>query len=409
MKLIALIYSSSNIIDSLNIKSFFELAGVCIYMINTDIKIDNSNKNRVLVLSDAIVCTVDRAYGAVCKLYDKCILYSSLPDLLNQFLKDSIVNKSEYNDLMALCDIYNGHEEQYVRTVLFGRDYFRHRSHTYMEEIYKDYIDISTDILDLLRNKNVPLWDSDGYLHCKYAVADIFYEMNLFCKKNGINYYMDNDSIINICSHNEEYLGNSFIMLKARVYDNLVEKPETAFQLYNECCNDDCNSKVFLYKAEMMDKINNTNRAKNYYNKSLSIDSQCYKAWSKLGCNYLKCKSYANAYACYYNVILNLQNKMAAGNLTIVDYDYMYNAYINMIQIDIILNNHVRALELCKRALEMYKSIESNQFYSKYKVDYSYVREDMAFILDTAVLKKYGIELSSGYGLFDLCKEFSEL
>lgn len=47
--------------------------------------------------------------------------------------------------------------------------------------------------------------------------------MNLFCKKNGINYYMDNDSIINICSHNEEYLGNSFIMLKARVYDNLVE------------------------------------------------------------------------------------------------------------------------------------------------------------------------------------------
>lgn len=159
----------------------------------------------------------------------------------------------------------------------------------------------------------------------------------------------------------------------------------------------------------MMDKVNNTNRAKNYYNKSLSIDSQCYKAWSKLGCNYLKCKSYANAYACYYNVILNLQNKMAAGNLTIVDYDYMYNAYINMIQIDIILNNHVRALELCKRALEMYKSIESNQFYSKYKVDYSYVREDMAFILDTAVLKKYGIELSSGYGLFDLCKEFSEL
>ena len=55
MKLITLIYSSNNIVDSLNIKSFFELAGVCIYMINTDIKIDNSNENRVLVLSDAIV------------------------------------------------------------------------------------------------------------------------------------------------------------------------------------------------------------------------------------------------------------------------------------------------------------------------------------------------------------------
>lgn len=409
MKLITLIHSSSNIVDSLNIKSFFELAGVCIYMINTDIKIDNSNEDGVLALSDAIVCTVDRVYEAVCKLYDKCFLYSSLPDLLDRFVKDSIVNESEYDDLVALYDIYNKHREQYVKTIMFGRDYCRHRIQTYIEEIYKDYIDINTDILDLLKNKKVPLWDSDGYLHCKYAVADIFYEMNLFCKKNGINDYMDNDSIINICSNNEEYFGHSFIMLKARVYDNLIENPETAFQLYNECSNAGYNSKVFLYKAEIMDKMNNADRAIDYYKKSLSINPQCYKAWSKLGCNYLKCKLYANAYACYYNVILNLQNKMAAGNLTIVDYDYMYNAYINMIQIDIILNNHVRALELCKRALEMYKSIESNQFYSKYKVDYSYVREDMAFILDTAVLKKYGIELSSGYGLFDLCKEFSEL
>ncbi len=409
MKLITWIYSGSDIADSLNIKSFFELAGVYIHMINTDIKIDNSNQDSVLTLSDAIVCTVDRVYDAACKLYDNCIWYSSLSDLLNRFLKASIVNESEYDDLVALYDIYNKHREQYVKAIIFGRDYCRYRNQTYMEEIYKDYIDISTDILDLLKNKKVPLWDSDGYLHCKYAVADIFYEMNLFCKKNGINYYMDNDSIINICSHNEEYLGNSFIMLKARFYDNLIEKPETAFRLYNECCNAGYNLKAFLYKAEMMDKMNNADRAIDYYKKSLSINPQCYKAWSKLGRNYLKCKSYTDACICYRNVVLNLQNKIAAGNLTIVDYDYIYNAYINMIQIDIILNNHIRALELCKRALEMYKSIDSNKLYSKHKVDYSYIREDIISMLDTAVLKKYGIELSSRYGLFDLCKEFSEL
>lgn len=408
MKLITLIHPGSNIVDSLNIKSFFELAGVCIYMINTDIKIDNSNEDSALALSDAIVCTVDRIYDAVCKLYDKCFLYGSLPDLLDRFVKDSIVNESEYDDLMALYDIYNKHREQYVKTIMFGRDYCRHRNQTYIEEIYKDYIDISTDILDLLKNKKVPLWDSDGYLHCKYAVADIFYEMNLFCKKNDIDYYMDNDSIINICSHNEEHL-NSFIMLKARVYDNLIENPEIAFQLYNECCNVDYNSKVFLYKAEMMDKMNSADRAIDYYKKSLSINPQCYKAWSKLGRNYLKCKSYTDACICCRNVVLNLQNKIAAGNLTIVDYDYMYNTYINMIQIDIILNNYIRALELCKRALETYRSIDSNKLYSKYKVDYSYVREDIISIIDTAVLKKHGIELSSRYGLFDLCKEFSEL
>lgn len=409
MKLITLIHPGSNIVDSLNIKSFFELAGVCIYMINTDIKIDNSNEDSALALSDAIVCTVDRIYDAVCKLYDKCFLYGSLPDLLDRFVKDSIVNESEYDDLMALYDIYNKHREQYAKTIMFGRDYCRHRIQTYIEEIYKDYIDISADILNLLKNKKVPLWDSDGYLHCKYAVADIFYEMNLFCKKNGINYYMDNDSIINICSNNEEHLGHSFIMLKARVYDNLIEKPEAAFQLYNECSNAGYNSQAFLYKAEMMDKMNNADRAIDYYKKSLSVNAQSYKAWSKLGRNYLKCKSYTDAYICYCNVVLNLQNKMADGNLTIADYDYIYNAYINMIQIDIILNNHIRALELCKHALEMCKSIDFNKLYSKYKVDYSYIREDIISMLDTAVLKKHGIELSSRYGLFDLCKEFSEL
>lgn len=112
MKLITLIYSGSDIADSLNIKSFFELAGVCVYMINTDIKTDNSNENRVLALSDAIVCTVDRVYDAASKLYDNCIWYSSLSDLLNRFLKASIVNEPEYDDLVALYDIYRNSKQK---------------------------------------------------------------------------------------------------------------------------------------------------------------------------------------------------------------------------------------------------------------------------------------------------------
>ena len=59
MKLITLIYPSDNITDSINIKSFFELAGIYVYEIQSDIKINISNQDKILSLSDAIVCLDD--------------------------------------------------------------------------------------------------------------------------------------------------------------------------------------------------------------------------------------------------------------------------------------------------------------------------------------------------------------
>ena len=41
MKLITLIYQSKNITDSINIKLFFELAGIYVYEIQSDIKINS--------------------------------------------------------------------------------------------------------------------------------------------------------------------------------------------------------------------------------------------------------------------------------------------------------------------------------------------------------------------------------
>lgn len=92
-----------------------------------------------------------------------------------------------------------------------------------------------------------------------------------------------------------------------------------------------------------------------------------------------------------------------------MDYNYIYNACVNMIKIDIILDNYRSALALCTYALEIYKSINQNKFYSKFKIDCAYVRKDIISVLNIDMLKKHGIELSTEYGLFDLCKEFSKL
>lgn len=237
----------------------------------------------------------------------------------------------------------------------------------------------------------------------------MFYNFNLFCKKNKLDYYMDNKSIINICEHNINQLGNSFKIVEARIYDNLIEQPEIAFQIYNECCNNIYDSYVYLYKAEIMSKTNSIDRAIDYYNKSIYINPQYYKAISKLAFCYLKKQSLFVAYNYYNTVIIILKNKAKSDNLNIMDYHYIYNACINMIKIDIILDNYRSALELCTYALEIYKSINQNKFYSKFKIDCAYVRKDIISVLNIDMLKKHGIELSTKYGLFDLCKEFSKL
>lgn len=412
MKLITLIYQSKNITDSINIKLFFELAGIYVYEIQSDIKINISNQDKILSLSDAIICLDDDYLNNTYKQYNKYIIYKSLSDTIEYCLKNNLIDKYEYDDLISLYKIFSKHNKHYIKSILLNENYCKHRDKKYIKDIYNNYAKISSDILEILKQQQLPLWDdkdNDMYIHCKYAVVYMFFYFNLFCKKNKLDYYMDNKSIINICEHNINQLGNSFKIVEARIYDSLIEKPQIAFQIYNECCNNIYDSYVYLYKAEIMSKENSIDRAIDYYNKSIYINPQYYMSISKLAFCYLKKQSFFVAYNYYNTVIIILKNKAKSDNLNIMDYHYIYNACINMIKIDIILDNYRSALALCTYALEIYKSINQNKFYSKFKIDCAYVRKDIISVLNIDMLKKHGIELSTEYGLFDLCKEFSKL
>ena len=76
MKLITLIYPSNNITDSINIKSFFELVGIYVYEIQSDIKINISNQDKILSLSDAIICLDNDYLSNTYKQNNKYILYN---------------------------------------------------------------------------------------------------------------------------------------------------------------------------------------------------------------------------------------------------------------------------------------------------------------------------------------------
>ena len=123
MKLITLIYPSNNITDSINIKSFFELAGIYVYEIQSDIKINISNQDKILSLSDAIICLDDDYLSNTYKQNNKYILYKSLSDTIEYLFKNDLIDRNEYDDLMSLYKIFSRHNKHYIKSMLLNENY----------------------------------------------------------------------------------------------------------------------------------------------------------------------------------------------------------------------------------------------------------------------------------------------
>lgn len=151
MKLITLIYQSKNITDSINIKLFFELAGIYVYEIQSDIKINISNQDKILSLSDAIICLDDDYLNNTYKQYNKYIIYKSLSDTIEYCLKNNLIDKYEYDDLISLYKIFSKHNKHYIKSILLNENYCKHRDKKYIKDIYNNYAKISSDILEILK------------------------------------------------------------------------------------------------------------------------------------------------------------------------------------------------------------------------------------------------------------------
>lgn len=429
MKLVSLFYPSTEISHSLSIILFFRLVGVYVYEMYTDIDIIESN-NEAILSSDAVVylrCDkVDtissdylekKFYIVDCQPGVKQSEYSFISPILQYFFENNIIDDDEYVDLDAALTVFDKCYKQYIEATLLGKYYFEQKSDNFFAHIYREYIELGRGFAEILKRKSIPLWGNHNYIHCRYAFINIFFEMDLFCKKNNKDYYMDIDSMINVCSHIEKeennYIGNSFKMLRAQIYDNLSENISDAFQLYVDCCNNCYDSYVYFCKAEMMYKKKELDRAVHYYKQSTSIYPQYYRAWFKLGICYLeidKSNTYCKeAYDCFKKVNRILANKAKNNLLRAIEYEYLFNSYINIINIDIICDDYMSALNSCEIALRIYRGIDDNRFYSLLGIMNQHIKDDILSHLDTDKLKKYGIELSTRFDLVDNAMAYAKL
>ena len=113
------------------------------------------------------------------------------------------------------------------------------------------------------------------------------------------------------------------------------------------------------------------------------------------------------------NVIRILDSKYENNVLRAIEFEYFYNSYMSIADIERRLGNYRNALSTCDEALKTYKSVYENIFYSILKIDkfmdYKEIRSDILSHLDIQKLKKDGIELSIMLDLKDNALLYAEL
>lgn len=434
MKLISFYYPSTEIKHSISIVLFFRLVGIYVAEIQTDIGILSENYKETTSLSDAVVyLSIDEKVQnennyelSFCDKkfieLQKDIIYQSnnyriIEFILKQLLEREIIDKKEYVDLMDALEVFDS--ESYVEATLLGKYYFEHSVNNNIGYIHEIYREMAGKLMKILKGHNVKLWGDDEYIHCRYAFVNIFFELNLFCKKNGIDYFMDLQSILNACKHIGEdagqYLGNSFKLLQAQIYEQLLEKVSDAFQLYVLCCNNTYDSYVFFCKGNIMYKKRDLNRAIDYFKQSTQIYSQYYRAWFKLGVCYLESDVQKNgemAINAFDKVIRILSNKTKNNLLRAMEVEYLFNSYMHILDIKKEFGDFRGALAACDEALKAYYNIEKSTFYEELNIDLmniTQIRKDIESHLDILRLKKEGIELSMMFDLTSNAIEYASL
>ena len=428
MRLVSFFYPSTEVKLSINFLLYFKLVGIYILEVQTDSTIGERNDEAILS-ADAIVYLMHeddnnticpneetKLVTIDCRIAHRESEYDFLLNILHEFFCKKIIDENEFDDLKLALQIFCEFNSDYLNATFLGKYYFEHQLKKRIYEIHSKYSTMGIEFMNTLKKHNIPIWGENKYIHCRYAFINILFDFDLFCKKNRLNYYIEANSLCNACSRIDSecgnFLGNSFKVLEAQIYEQLLEDVTKAFQLYVDCCDNNYDAYVYFCKGEMMYRKKEMDRAVNYYIQGTSYYPQYYRAWFKLGLCSLG-KDDNQALSAFNNVIRILDSKYENNVLRAIEFEYFYNSYMNIADIERRLGNYRNALSACNEALKTYKSVYENIFYSILKIDkfmdYKEIRSDILSHLDIQKLKKDGIELSIMLDLKDNALLYAEL
>lgn len=300
-----------------------------------------------------------------CESYPRnsCTLIVHLLECMNQSSLISIPVKSV---LERTAQIYC---ENRVIELFFAAKYFYiAEDDEQFKRIIGWYYRVSDALLSTLGQLECG-WADPAYVNLQYAALYMAYEGDLYCARNKKPFLYTAESISRNClsllkkKEIEFMLGESFHLLLAQVYDDLLNDGNQAYVHYLQTCKD-YNAYAYFKKALYLREVeNNPEKSMYYLAKSIVIYPCYYRAWHIIGLCCVEAHLWEQAIRAFDNLKVILGPRLQNNVLRPMEIEYLFKA-LNQSG-DILFQNiqdAPRAIEEYLAAERVWRAIDETDF-----------------------------------------------
>lgn len=425
MQRIRFTYKSSEVCPSVFLLLYFRMTGIYVYerffdsgrekadrLLNRLPEVEGINRIKPYENFDLeLFCVSDKEdyqlyqeqYGNNVLLPTLIITFGKVGDGLTEGNMLRIVKYSKNQDEQLLNDIISAMEDMGIipaytkeELLLCAGIYFRNKvwnisllgKYFYIAEAEKSYKQIVNqyretinEIFAVLQNKECN-WGDKEYIHLQYAALNISYEGNQYCIRNNRSLIYKPQGMARICREllkgriDREELGDSFYLLLAQIYDDLLHDPNQAYEYYLFACQD-YNAYAYYRKGVYWQEyVKDYKNAIRYYTKSVYIYPEYYRVWYRLGRCYMLISECSEALDMFRNVGRILKPRLQAQNVRPMEIEYLFKAQNQCGYIcNKVLNNPQQAILENIGAVEAWDAIEQSKFFEIFNEEEDTVRK----------------------------------
>lgn len=392
MKIIRLTYHNTEVVRSTYLLLFFRMAGIYVYerfweeaSIRKSIEMPVETGEQLTPFENY---DVDLFLGATGEQRNMSLLFKTADNVPTVFIEEQsyiderqfavqvlvvlreeqIIEQKEFDDLQALLNIY---ASQNAHQLVLKTKYFFSVADV-AKQLADDYRKLWQALLGELKREKVK-WGQNSFEHLQFAAISTAYDSNWFCRTRKIPLMFVSDTVIDVCRNMQSnfgnYLGDSVKMLEGMIYDDLLDNSNVAYEFYVNSCTSKktYNSYVFfrkgLYWQHFTDQMDS---AIKYFEKSVAIFPDYYRAWFKIGFCCQKAGRYKEALRAYCNVKNILCKRLQGQRIRPLEIEHLFKSQLQSLVIwEEIYNNIAKAIEAGGIAEIAWKEIDSTIFFNK--------------------------------------------
>lgn len=319
---------------------------------------DESDKERIYKSDSNMVVKV--LYGAAS---DNQQNGTNTGWLINQILdglfSKGLINESQRFDLAEVERVFSSGD--YVKITMLTKYFFTPQDSQWIDLMLNKYKSVVKSLQQSYKNNK-------DYPHLKFALLNVAYEVNLYCKRCERPQIYSYREIIDMANELKSVMGNllerSIELLLVQVELNLSRDRTAAYYRMSELCRNDINvnSYIFFLKGNYWVSEEDYERAEKYYRNAIIRFPQYYRAWYQLGvCLYNQGEA-EKARKAFLTVKKILTERFEKNVLRPMEVEYLYQACLYCGKIQESYAAFSGALLYYGFARRVWESVETSKF-----------------------------------------------